>query len=107
MFRARTQPVGEMFSARSGPRTDSRRQAPQWTEAVADIVRLDQPAAGEPLPPPHANLFGVGGEGLRCQLNGGATARGLRDIIGILERLEHPLDNAAVTNRPGADLGAR
>ena len=40
----------------------------------ADIVRLDQPAAGEPPQHPHAYLLGDGGEGLRRQLSGGEKA---------------------------------
>jgi len=54
----------------------------------ADIVRLDQPAAGEPPQHPHAHLLGDDGDGLRCQLSGGEKAHGLRKFAGILDRLE-------------------
>jgi len=63
---------------------------------LVHVVRLDQPAAGKPLPPPYAYLLGDGGEGLRCQLGGGAKAQGLRAITSLLDRLEHPVDDAAV-----------
>jgi hypothetical protein len=33
-------------------------------EHLADVVRLDQPAAGEPAQHPHAYLLGDGGDGL-------------------------------------------
>jgi len=56
----------------------------------ADIVRLDPPAAGEPAQHPYAHLLGYGGDGLRCQLSGGAKTDGLRNITGILNRLETP-----------------
>ncbi len=65
-------------------------------EHLADVIRLDQPAAGKPTQHPHAHLLGDGGDGLRCQLSGGAKAHGLRDITGILDRLEDPVDDAAV-----------
>jgi hypothetical protein len=66
-------------------------------EQVADIVRLDQPAAGEPPqhPHPHAHLLSNGGDGLWRQLSGGAKTHGLRNITGILgeERLRDVIDN--------------
>jgi hypothetical protein len=55
---------------------------------------------------PHAHLLGNDGDGLWRQLSGGAKAHGLRDSTGVLDRLEDPVDSAAVTNPPGADLGA-
>ena len=73
----------------------------------ADIVRFDQPAAGEPAQHPHAYLLGDGGDGLWCQFSGGAKAHGFRGIIGIRDRLEDSVDDAAVTNPLGADLGVR
>ena len=48
------------------------------------------------MPPPHARLLGDGGDGLWCQFSGGAKAHRLRDITGILDRLEHPVDDTAV-----------
>ena len=45
---------------------------------------VDQPAAGEPAQPPHAYLLGDDGDGLRCQVSGGAKAHGLRVITGLL-----------------------
>ena len=68
---------------------------------------LDQPAAGKPTQHPHAYLLGDGGDSLWCQFSGGAKAHGFRGIIGIRDRLEDPVDDAAMTNPPGADLGAR
>lgn len=54
-----------------------------------------------------AHLLGDGGEGLLCQLGDGAKAHGLRDIIGLLDRLEDPVDDAAFLLRrelmPGDD----
>jgi len=47
------------------------------------------------LPPPHARLFGHGGDGRWRQFSGGAKAQGLRDITGVVERLEHLVDDAA------------
>ncbi len=50
----------------------------------------------------HAHLLGDGGKGLRCQLSGGAKAHGLRDITGILDRLEdHVDDTTMVMGVPG------
>jgi hypothetical protein len=49
-------------------------------------------------------LFGDGGDDLRYQLSGGAKANGLRAVIGILDRLENAVDDAAMPNPPGADL---
>jgi hypothetical protein len=63
---------------------------------LADIVALDRPAAGKPTQHPHAYLLGDGGDGLRCHVSGGPKAHGLRDIIGILDRFEHPVDDAAM-----------
>ena len=54
-------------------------------EHFAHVITLDQPAAGRPPQHPHAHLLGEGGEGLRCQLGGGAKAHGLRDINGLLD----------------------
>ncbi len=65
-------------------------------EHLADILRLDQAAAGKPTQYAHAHLLGDRGEGLWCQLGGGAKAHGLRDIIGLLDWLEHPVDNASM-----------
>jgi len=62
----------------------------------ADIVRLDQPAAGEPPQHPHAHLLGNDGDGLRRQLSGGEKAHGLRKFAGILDRLEDPVDDATM-----------
>jgi hypothetical protein len=69
------------------PRGIQREAAVLPGEHLADIVRRDQPAEGEPAQHPHAHLLGNDGEGLRCQLSGGAKAHGLRDITGILDRL--------------------
>jgi hypothetical protein len=67
---------------------------------VADVITLDQAAAGEPLLPPPAYLFGDGSDGLGGQLGRGAKAHGLRVITGLLDRLEDPVDDAAmVVNR--------
>ena len=66
-------------------------------EQLADILRLDQAAAGEPAQHPDAHLFGYGGEGLRCQVSGGAKAHGLGAcVIGLLGRPEDPVDDAAM-----------
>ncbi|WP_295540644.1 hypothetical protein [uncultured Thiohalocapsa sp.] len=51
-------------------------------EHLADVIALDQPAVGKPAQHPHAHLLGDGGEGLRCQVSGGAKAHGLRAITG-------------------------
>jgi hypothetical protein len=40
--------------------------------------------------------FGDGGDDLRCQISGGAKMDGLRDSTGLLDRLEDPVDDAAV-----------
>ena len=63
---------------------------------VAHVVTLDQPAAGKPAQHSDAHLFGDGGEGLRCELDGGARAHGLRAVIGLLDRLEDAVDDAAM-----------
>jgi hypothetical protein len=81
---------------RDAHRGIQRKAAVLPSEHLADMVRLDQPAAGEPAQHPHAHLLGNDGEGLRCQLSGGAKAHGLRDSTGILDRLEDPVDDAAV-----------
>jgi hypothetical protein len=65
-------------------------------EYVADVITLHQPAAGEPAHYAHAHWFGDDGDGLRCQVSGGANAHGLRVITGILDRLEDPVHDAAV-----------
>jgi hypothetical protein len=65
-------------------------------EHVADIVQLDQPAAGEPAQYPDAQLLGDQGDGLWCQLGDRGKAHGLRDSTGILVRLEDPVGDAAV-----------
>jgi len=76
---------------------------------LAGIAGLDQPAAGEPPQHPHAHahLLGDGGDGLWRQFSGGTKTHGLRKITGILGRLEDPVDDAAMTNPPGADLAAQ
>jgi hypothetical protein len=57
---------------------------------------VDQPAAGKPSQHPDAHLFCDGGDGLRCQFSAGAKAHGLRDSTRILDRLEAPVDDAAM-----------
>ena len=66
------------------------------SEHLTGIPRLDQPAASEPAQHPHAHLLGDGGDGLWRQFSGGAKAHGLRNITGILGRLEDPVDDAAM-----------
>ena len=66
------------------------------SEHVADIVGLGQPAARELTQHPHAHLLDDAGDGLWCQFSGGAKADGLRNITGILDGLEDPVDDAAV-----------
>ena len=63
---------------------------------LADIVRLDQPAAGEPPQHPHAHLLGDGGEGVWRQCRRGPAADTFGDIGGLVERLEHPVDDATM-----------
>jgi hypothetical protein len=41
-------------------------------------------------------LLGDGGDGLRYQVSGEAKAYGLRLITGLVDRLEDPVDDAAV-----------
>jgi len=67
-----------------------------WGSHFTDIVRLDQPAAGEPAQHPHAYLLGDDGEAVRRQCLRGSEADSFRDIVGLFERLEHPVDNAAM-----------
>ena len=67
---------------------------PGRRDQVGEMV--EQHAAGKPAQHPDAHLFGDGGDGLRCQLSGGAKAHGLRAIIGILDRLEDAVDDAAM-----------
>jgi hypothetical protein len=74
---------------------------------LADIFGLDQPAAREPTQHPHAHLLGDRGEGVRRQCCRGPEADSFGVIGGLVERLEHPVDDATTTNPPGADLGAR
>jgi hypothetical protein len=74
-------------------------------EHLADNVRLDHPAAAKPAQHPHAHLLGYGGDGLGCQFSGGAKTHGLRVIIGLIGRLEDPVDDAAMTNPPGSGFG--
>jgi hypothetical protein len=67
---------------------------------------ISEPSSGYSRPDAH--LLGDGGDGLRCQFSGGAKAHGLRAIIGILGRIEDPVDDAtmvmnmAVEGRPEA-----
>jgi len=42
-------------------------------EHLADVITLDQPAAGKPLQHSDAHLFGDGGDGLRCEFGGGQS----------------------------------
>ena len=43
-------------------------------EHLADVITLDQPAAGKPAQYPDAHLFVDGGDSLRCHFSGGAKA---------------------------------
>jgi hypothetical protein len=66
--------------------------------SLASISRISS-ASTSPLRAnqhPPAYLLGDGGDGLWCQFSGGAKAREFRDITGILDRLEDPVDDAAV-----------
>ena len=74
---------------------------------LADILRLDQAAAGKPAQHPHAYLLGDGGDGLRCQVSAGAKAHGLRDIIGILDWCEDSVDDAAMVVSMAVESTAR
>jgi len=58
----------------------------------ADVITLDQRAAGKPPQHPHAYLLGDGDDGRWRQCRSGAKAHGLRVITGLLGRLESRLN---------------
>jgi hypothetical protein len=73
-------------------------------EHLADILRLDQAAAGEPAQHPYAHLLGDGGDGLRRQYSVGPKAHGLR-VSGLLGRLKDAVDDAAMIVNMAVERG--
>jgi hypothetical protein len=71
-------------------------------EHVAGVIGIEQPVAGDPAQHPAAHLRFDRGHRFWRQCQGLSEL----DPAGF-ERLEHPVEDAAVTNPPGADLGAR
>jgi len=71
------------------------------SEHVANVIGIEQPVAGEPAQHAAAYLLFDHGNLFWCQ------CRCLSELdCALLDQVEYPVEDAAVTNPPGADLGA-
>ena len=66
------------------------------SEHLADVITVDQAAAGEPSQHPSRYLLADSGDGLWCQLRRGLEAHGAADTRSIVGALEHVVDDATV-----------
>ncbi|ESQ08516.1 MAG: hypothetical protein N838_22030 [Thiohalocapsa sp. PB-PSB1] len=57
------------------------------------------------MPLPYARPLVDSGDGTWCQLSGGAKVHRLRNIIGIFDWLEDPVDDAAMVMNMAAEAG--